>query len=171
MLLTCIARGHYLSVDISVILTFLTIAACKSRLAFTRVAFRGEAIQARCIMKAGVVSASVLSGIRIKRTCYLFYHLFFDSLDKSYRIYCSKEIRRGFYVLWEFLVMRFQHNMCLVVFVSTLISRICINTRLVCLAMNDRNVTNFYSQSPFQIILNFFKFGVWTTCFLFTIKK
>ena len=66
ILLTCIARGRYLSVDLSVILIFLTIAACKSLVAFTRVAFRGEAIQARCIRRTGVISASALSGIRMK---------------------------------------------------------------------------------------------------------
>ena len=40
--------------------TFLTIAACESRFAFTRVAFRGEAIQARCSLGAGVIAAGVL---------------------------------------------------------------------------------------------------------------
>ena len=63
----CIGNGpRYLSVDLSVILTFLTIAACESRLAFTRVAFRGEAVQTRCVQRTGVLSASVLSKIRMK---------------------------------------------------------------------------------------------------------
>ena len=53
--------------------------------------------------------------------------------------------------------MRFQHNIYLVVFVSTLISRICIYTRFVCLS---KNVTNIYSQSPFQIILFFLIWGL-----------